>query len=286
MDFYRRHIGPNEAELESMLKEVGYSHLDEMIAATVPEDILQPNSFEGLKPAREREALAELRKLSLSNKVKRSFIGLGYYETVMPEVIKRCIWENPCWYTQYTPYQAEISQGRLEALLVFQTMVSDLTALPVANASLLDEGTACAEAAMMALRISKGKARKVLVSSGVFPQTLSVLRTRIGNLGVELVEAKDVEGKIEEGVAAVIMQYPDLFGSIADLSGLADKIHSAGGLLIVCADLLGLCLLKPPGEMGADIAVGSTQRFGLPFGYGGPHAGYISCRDELKRQLP
>ncbi|MBV0890708.1 aminomethyl-transferring glycine dehydrogenase [Paracoccus sp. Z118] len=280
----RRHIGPSPAEMEAMLKVVGCASLDELIDQTVPGSIRQdkPLPWPALS---EHEMLALMREVGSRNKVMTSLIGQGYYGTVTPPAIQRNIFENPAWYTAYTPYQPEIAQGRLEALLNFQTMVSDLTGLPVANASLLDEATAAAEGMAMALRLAKSKAKAFFVSENLHPQTISVIETRAEPLGIEIVKGAP-EDCDPNAVFGAIFQYPGTFGHIRDLTAECEALHTAGAIAVVATDLLALCLLKEPGAMGADICVGSAQRFGVPMGYGGPHAGFMSCRDEMKRAMP
>jgi len=283
--FVRRHIGPNTAETTAMLGLLGHAHLAGLIDAAVPRNI-RPSKTLNLPGARsEFAALAELRRIADENKVYRSFIGQGYYDTITPPVIQRSVLENPGWYTQYTPYQAEISQGRLEALLNYQTMVSDLTGLDVANASMLDEATAAAEAMTMSARLKDGRT-VFLVAATCHPQTIEVVRARAEALKLEIVVGNPAEFQFTDRVCGVLVQYPDTFGSIPDYASLAEKTHAAGAMLIVATDLLALTLLKAPGEFGADIAVGNSQRFGVPFGYGGPHAGFFATRDEFKRQMP
>src|SRR5579875_3292198 len=286
MEFARRHIGPSPDEQQRMLSAVGHSSLDELTQAALPASV--GGAWLGLPPALTEEgALAELRRLAGRNQVLTPMIGLGYYGTVTPAGIRRNVLENPAWYTAYTPYQPEISQGRLEALLTFQTMVSDLTALPWAGASLLDEATAAAEAMTLARRAAK-RGNVFLADADCLPQTLAVLRTRAEPLGIRLV----VEQVTAEAVAAhdglfgALLQFPGASGAVRDLAPPIEAAHARGALAAVAADLLALTLLKPPGEMGADIAVGSTQRFGVPMWFGGPHAGYIAVTDPLKRQLP
>jgi glycine dehydrogenase len=284
-DFAARHIGPDEAAQQHMLDSLGYSSLDELTQAALPEgteraELILPD------PLTETQALAELRRMAGRNHVLTSMIGLGYYDTVTPAVIRRNVLENPAWYTAYTPYQPEISQGRLEALLNFQTMIADLTALPWAGASLLDEATAAVEAMTLARRTKPG--RVFLADTDCLPQTLAVLRTRAEPLGIHLV----VEPVTAEAIArqddlfGVLLQFPGASGAVRDLEPLIAAAHAHGALAAVAADLLALTLLKAPGEMGADIAVGSSQRFGVPLWFGGPHAGYIAVSDPLKRQLP
>jgi glycine dehydrogenase len=285
--FVRRHIGPNAAETSEMLAQLGFKNLDELIDAAVPEKIRAAKKLNLPAARSEFEALAELRRIAGENKVFRSFIGQGYYDCITPPVIQRNVLENPGWYTQYTPYQAEISQGRLEALLNFQTMVSDLTALDIANASMLDEATAAAEAMTMCHRFKGSDTRKIFfVSENCHPQNIEVVRTRGAALGIEVVVGSHETFQFSEKVFGALVQYPDTFGAIHDYSGFAEKAHAAGAMLTVATDLLALTLIKPPGEFGADIAVGSAQRFGVPLGYGGPHAAFFATRDEFKRQMP
>ncbi|WP_442789818.1 aminomethyl-transferring glycine dehydrogenase [Nocardiopsis sp. EMB25] len=273
-----------------MLKTVGYGSTAELMAAAVPESILTgPGRSAPLdlpEALGEAEALAELRDLADRNQVRTSLIGLGYYDTVTPPVILRNIMENPAWYTAYTPYQPEISQGRLEALLNFQTMVCDLTGLPVSGASLLDEATAAAEAMTLARRASKSKADVFVVDSDVFPQTLDVLRTRAEPLGIEVVVADLSRGLPDGDAFGVLVQYPAASGVVRDPGEIVAAAHERGALAVVAADILALTLLRSPGDLGADIAVGSTQRFGVPLGFGGPHAGYMAVGEKLRRQLP
>jgi glycine dehydrogenase len=270
-----------------MLAALGVENLDALIDQVVPESIRQRGSLSLPEPLTEEQALRRLRQLMDRNKVLRSFIGLGYHDTFTPPVIQRNILENPGWYTAYTPYQPEISQGRLEALLNFQTMICDLTGLDVAGASLLDEGTAAAEALALALAQVSGSSR-VFVSDRCHPQTIAVVKTRLQALGTQIVIGDTMNWKRDgaAGFAAVLMQYPDTFGVIHDYSDLAKEVHEAGALLIVAADLLALTLLKAPGEFGADICVGNSQRFGVPLGFGGPHAAFMAVKDALKRRMP
>ncbi len=289
MDFAARHIGPTPAEQEHMLGTLGYASLDELTAAALPPG-LAGGGLAGLPAAAsEEEALQRLRALADQNQVLTSMIGLGYYGTVTPAVIRRNVLENPGWYTAYTPYQPEISQGRLEALLNFQTMVEDLTGLAVAGASLLDEATAAAEAMTLARRAAR-KGSIFLADARCLPQTLTVLATRAAPLGIDLVVTEVTEQEVaaqpEGELFGVLLPYPDATGEIRDLRPVIAAASERGVLTAVTADLLALTLLTPPGELGADIAVGSTQRFGVPMGYGGPHAAYIAVRDGLARQLP
>jgi glycine dehydrogenase len=283
--FFSRHIGPNAVETSAMLALLGHKNLDELIDAAVPRKIRLAKKLSLPAARSEHEALAELRSVATQNLVARSFIGMGYYDTITPPVIQRSVLENPGWYTQYTPYQAEISQGRLEALLNFQTMVSELTALDIANASMLDEATAAAEAMTMSLRLKDGR-NIFFVSETCHPQTIEVVRSRAKALKIEVVVASHENFAFTDKIFGALVQYPDTFGAIHDYSGFADKAHAAGAMLTVATDLLALTLIKPPGEFGADIAVGSAQRFGVPLGYGGPHAAFFATRDEFKRQMP
>jgi glycine dehydrogenase len=287
--FAARHVGPSSEDQRAMLATLGYESLDDLIAAALPSGLprasLAAGALGALPPARtEQQALADLRRLAARNTVRTSMIGLGYYGTNTPAVIRRNVLENPAWYTAYTPYQPEISQGRLEALLNFQTMVCDLTALPVANASLLDEASAAAEAMTLCRRVTKGDV--FLADSDCLPQTLDVLRTRAEPLGIELRVAPITASTDFDGVFGVLLQYPGASGEVRDLGPVVEAAHAAKATVAVAADILALTLLKPPGEFGADIAVGSTQRFGVPMAYGGPHAAYMAVREDLKRQLP
>jgi glycine dehydrogenase len=284
--FADRHIGPSDEQIRTMLDALGLDSLDALVAETVPAGIRTRAPLDLPPGVGEAEVLAELRGIAGANRVFKSFIGLGYYGTRLPPVIQRNVLENPAWYTAYTPYQPEISQGRLEALFVFQTLVSDLTGLPVANASLLDEATAAAEAMTLCRRVSKSESMRFFVSREVFPQTIEVLRTRARPLGYELVigdHTRDLDGLDCFGA---LFQYPGADGDVHDYRDAIRRVHERGGLAVAAADLLALTLLTPPGELGADVAVGSTQRFGVPLGFGGPHAAYISTRADLTRQLP
>ncbi len=287
--FSRRHLGSHNRDVEVMLETLECASLEELISKTVPEEIRLRSFLNIPAAATEEEALAELREIAAKNELRTNHLGMGYHGTHLPTVIRRNILENPGWYTAYTPYQAEISQGRMEALVNFQTMVCDLTGMTIANASMLDEATAAAEAMAMCHDL-KGQGRnesapRFFVSEGCHPQTISLLRTRTEPLGIELIVGS-VDQIPESGLCGGILQYPSTDGSIHDPSSALAKIHSAGGLAIVASDPLALVLLKPPGEFGADIVVGSTQRFGVPMGYGGPHAAYLAVRDEFKRRLP
>ena len=288
--FVARHIGPNDAEIASMLKAIGHDSLDAMTEAIVPGKIRNGITLDLPEAMSEVDALARIGRLAKQNKVFRSFIGQGYYGTHMPNVVLRNILENPAWYTAYTPYQAEISQGRMEALINFQTMCADLTGMEIANASLLDEGTAAAEAMTLAKRSAKTKSNTFLVSGDTHPQTLAVLRTRAEPLGIALELANDADdwkAAIAKGdFFGVLISYPASSGWLMDWSEEVEKIHAHGALAVFATDLLALTLLKPPGEMGADIVIGNTQRFGVPFGFGGPHAAFMACRDAYKRNMP
>jgi glycine dehydrogenase len=286
--FVDRHIGPRPGELDTMLAAIGAGSLDELAAAALPDSIRDGSDVRSSLPpaASETEVLAELRALAARNTVTVPMIGLGYSGTVTPPVIRRHVIENPAWYTAYTPYQPEISQGRLEALLTFQTTVADLTGLPVAGASLLDEATAAAEAMTLLRRAGKASSPRFVVDADTLPQTIAVLRTRAEPLGIELVVA-DLTGGLPEGeLFGLLLSYPGASGAVTDPSALIEAAHERGALVAVAADLLALTLLTPPGELGADAAVGTTQRFGVPLGYGGPHAGYLSVQQKLARQLP
>jgi len=281
----RRHIGPSPEEMAQMLDALGVSGLDQLIDETVPESIRQETPLDFGKPLSERELIYRLRQVAQKNTVLTSLIGQGYHGTVTPPAIQRNILENPAWYTAYTPYQPEISQGRLEALLNFQTMICDLTGLEVANASLLDESTACAEAMTMAQRVAKSKAKAFFVDENCHPQNIAVIQTRAAPLGIE-VKVGAPEDLPAHEVFGALFQYPGTFGQVRDLTAQMDALHAAKAVGVVSADPMALCLLKEPAAMGADIAVGSTQRFGVPVGYGGPHAAYMACRDAYKRAMP
>src|SRR5580693_1510690 len=285
-DFAARHIGPDEAAQRHMLASLGYASLDELTRAALPEGA-QLAHLSLPDPLTETQSLAELRRMARRNQVLTSLIGLGYYDTITPAVIRRNVLENPAWYTAYTPYQPEISQGRLEALLNFQTMIADLTALPWAGASLLDEATAAVEAMTLARRAAR-RGHVFLADADCLPQTLAVLRTRAEPLGIHLVVEPVTAEAIEaqDDLFGVLLQLPGASGVVRDLGPLIEAAHARGALAAVAADLLALTLLTPPGELGADIAVGSSQRFGVPLFFGGPHAAYIAVSDPLRRQLP
>ena len=285
--FVKRHLGSSDAHIQAMLSELGLTSLDELSTTVVPENILTKISSNFLPKKSEPETINQLQEFARMNSVFRSYIGMGYYGTIVPAVIKRNILENPGWYTSYTPYQAEISQGRLEALLNFQTMVSDLTGLPLANSSLLDEGTAAAEAMLMFFNATRDPNKKTfLVSSKSHPQTIDILKTRSEPLGIELKISDHNQFEFNESVFGVLIQYPDTEGFIQDYSDLCDSAHKNQSYVCVATDLLALTLLKSPGEMGADVSVGNAQRFGVPMGYGGPHAAFFSTTAEFKRKIP
>jgi len=284
-DFIKRHIGPSEADQQKMLNELGFENLDDLISKTVPEKILLKEDLGIGEPNSEYEALRKLKVISKQNKIYSNFIGMGYYGTYTPYVILRNILENPGWYTSYTPYQPEVAQGRLEMLLNFQQMIIDFTGLDIANASLLDEGTAAAEAVGLSYRLCKNDSNIVFVSKDCHPQTIDVIKTRAEPLGLTVVigdEATD----IKEDIVCGILQYPGTLGDIKDPSEAISKIHKNNGKAVLVCDLLALAKLKTPAELGADIAVGSSQRFGIPMGYGGPHAGFFATKDEYKRSMP
>ena len=283
--FVRRHIGPRPADAGEMLKQLGYASLDAMIDAAVPKPIRLGRLLQLPAARSEHEVLAALKEIASQNQVCRSYIGMGYYDCITPAVIQRNVLENPGWYTQYTPYQAEISQGRLEALLNFQTMVADLTGLEIANASLLDEATAAAEAMTMCHAL-KDERNVFFISQSCHPQNIEVVRTRAKALGIEVVVGDHESFKFNNKVFGALVQYPDTFGAIHDFAPFVEKAHVAGAMVAVATDLLALTLLKPPGEFSADIAIGSAQRFGVPLGYGGPHAAFFATRDQFKRSMP
>lgn len=289
--FQRRHIGINRDELDEMLSEIGVSDLDELLKLTIPDDIFIKEDLDIKEAMTEYEFLNHMRKIAAENKVYHSFIGQGYYDTITPSVILRNVFENPGWYTQYTPYQAEIAQGRLEALLNFQTVVSDLTALPIANASLLDEGTAAAEAMAMFADIrnkkrKKNPATKFFVDNAVFEQTKAVMETRSKPLDIEIVYGDYQNIELDDDFIGCLLQYPNSHGRVEDYRAFVEQAKGRDILIAVAADIMSLALLTPPGEWGADAVVGNTQRFGVPMGYGGPHAAYFATREEYKRLIP
>ena len=285
-----RHIGPNEQETSEMLREIGVDSIDELIDKTLPAAIRLPEDLSVSGPVSEYQYLNELKEIASKNKVFKSYIGQGYYDTIIPSVILRNLFENPGWYTQYTPYQAEIAQGRLESLLNYQTMVSDLTGLPIANASLLDEGTAAAEAMAMLFnhknKADKITAPKFFVDEKIFEQTKAVLLTRATPIQIELVYGNYQNAQLDETYFGAILQYPDSNGEIIDYRAFINEVHANNALVVMATDLLALTLLTPPGELGADVAIGSSQRFGVPMGFGGPHAAFFATKDEFKRIIP
>ncbi len=289
-EFQERHIGPNQQEANEMLKTIGVATLDELIQKTVPADIRLKSPLQVGGPVSEYQYLAELRLTAAKNKVNKSYIGQGYYDTITPTVIQRNLFENPGWYTQYTPYQAEIAQGRLESLLNFQTMVSDLTGLPIANASLLDEGTAAAEGMTMLFnhknKADKITAPKFFVDENVFAQTKDVLQTRATPVKIEVVVGDYKSATLDESYFGAIIQYPNSNGAVEDYRQFIQQAHNVNAQVIMATDLLALTLLTPPGELGADVAIGSAQRFGVPMGFGGPHAAFFATKDEFKRNIP
>ncbi|MBO6486903.1 MAG: glycine dehydrogenase (aminomethyl-transferring), partial [Pelagibacteraceae bacterium] len=287
-EFIGRHIGPSEEEIKKMLKVVGADSLDDLIKKTVPDNILLKDELKIGHPTSEHESLKQLKTISEKNKVYTNYIGMGYSNTYMPNVILRNIYCNPGWYTAYTPYQPEVAQGRLEMLLNFQQMILDFTGMDIANASLLDEATATAEAIGLSRRLDKNNLNKVFVSSDCNPQTIDVIKTRTEVFGLKLIigdqekDLKDIKGDIICGILA----YPGTLGDIRDPSEAISVIHKKKGKAILVCDLLALAKLKTPAELGADIAVGSSQRFGIPMGYGGPHAAFFATKDEYKRAMP
>ena len=284
--FARRHIGPSASETSSMLRSIDVSSLDELVTQTVPKAIVRTHPLKIQSAKSESEAIEELREIMEENKLVKSYIGKGYYGTITPNVILRNVLENPLWYTAYTPYQAEISQGRMEMLLNYQTMITDLTGLPVSNASLLDEATAAAEAMYMSFQTAGKKKTKFLISDEVHPQSIAVVKTRAAAIGVEVVVAPSATMAIDETVAGVFVQYPTTDGVLIDYTTLGAQTKKAGGLFIVATDLLALTVLKPPSEFGADVVLGNTQRFGVPMGFGGPHAAFMAVAEEHKRKMP
>jgi glycine dehydrogenase len=285
-DFVRRHVGPSDEEQSAMLKVLGYETLDALIDAAVPDSVRSLHALDLPAAMSEQEVLDELRGLASENRIAESLIGLGYHGTITPGVIRRNVLESPAWYTAYTPYQPEISQGRLEALLNFQTMVSDLSGLDVANASLLDEGTAVAEAVTLMRRRSDLESNRVLVDADCLPQTIAVLETRLEPLGIQVAVVDFDAGLPDGGFFGMVQQYPGCSGAIRDFAALTEQAHASGALVSVAADLLALTLLKPPGAWGADVVVGSSQRFGVPLWYGGPHAAFMAVKTGLERDLP
>ncbi len=286
-NFKDRHIAPNEADTEAMLQTVGVNSIDELIDQTIPASIRLKQGLNLPEAKSEVDYLNNLKQTASLNKVFKSFIGQGYYDTITPGVILRNVFENPGWYTQYTPYQAEIAQGRLQALLNFQTMVIDLTGMEIANASLLDEGTAAAEAMFMQYSLrKKDQGNKYFVSEAIFAQTIDILKTRANPFGIELVIGNHETFEPNAEFFGAIVQYPAANGEVYNYSNFANTLHAQNVKLTVIADLLSLTLLTPPGEWGADVVVGTTQRFGIPMGFGGPHAAFFATKDEYKRSIP
>ncbi|MEY3759623.1 MAG: hypothetical protein RIR39_1114, partial [Pseudomonadota bacterium] len=279
-NFIYRHIGPNQQQIQEMLAELGLTDLEDIITQAIPANILNHDPLKLTETISERAVIKHLRQMRGRNKVFTSMIGMGYYDTVMPAVIKRNVLENPGWYTAYTPYQAEVSQGRLEALLNFQQVIIDLTGMELANASLLDEATAAAEAMTMSRRLSKSLSNNVVIDQNCHPQTIAVVKTRAHSLGYEVIVADPFHGLEQQEFFALIVQYPGSKGEIKDLSHITAIAHDKGALITVAADLLSLVLLKPPAAFGVDIVVGSAQRFGVPMGYGGPHAAFFATKDD------
>ena len=285
-EFVRRHIGPDDPQIRAMLDVVNARSLDELIEQATPATIRTDRPLELPEPLGERAALDALRKMAERNRVQVSMIGMGYYDTITPPVIQRNVLENPGWYTAYTPYQAEVSQGRLEALLTFQQMVIDLTGLELANASLLDEATAAAEAMAMARRIGKSSADAFFVDADCHPQTLAVLRTRAGGLGLKVATGDPFRDLEPASVFGALLHYPGSSGAVRDFRPVIQRLRDAQAVAVMATDLLSLLLLTSPGELGADVAIGSAQRFGVPMGYGGPHAAFFATRDAYKRAVP
>ncbi len=286
--FVGRHVGPREYELADMFATIGVETADDLLNQTIPQHIRLDSKLAIDEAITENEFLAKIKMLASKNQIFRTYIGMGYYNTIVPAVILRNILENPAWYTSYTPYQAEISQGRLEAMLNFQTMVNELTALPMANASLLDEATAAAEAMLMAFHVrsraqQKAGVNKFFVDKCVFPQTLDVLKTRAIPLGIELIIDNYTDIKLDDTYFGVLVQYPNADGEILDYKDFVLQAKEKNQFVTVVADLMSLALITPPGEWGADVVCGSSQRFGLPMGFGGPHAGYFATKEEYKR---
>ncbi len=284
--FESRHIGPSPAEQQQMLERLGYTSMASFIDAVIPRGIRLAEPLALDSAVSETDALKTLQQLAARNQVLRSFIGQGYYNTHTPHVILRNVMENPAWYTAYTPYQPEISQGRLEALLNYQTMVCDLTGMELANASMLDEATAAAEAMTLCQRMAKSRAQQFFVDADCLPQTIDVIRTRAEPLDIEVVVGNPETDLVADEVFGVLLQYPGCSGQIRDFSAVINAVHAAKGLVAMATDLLALTLLTPPGELGADVAVGCSQRFGVPLGFGGPHAAFMATREKFKRSLP
>src|SRR3954468_12284557 len=285
--FASRHLGPNPEEVEAMLREIGFDDLDALIDATVPRNIRFDRDLDLPEPKSEAEALAELRVISKKNQLAKSFIGAGYSDCVTPPVIQRNVLENPGWYTAYTPYQAEIAQGRLEALLNFQTVIVDLTGLEIANASLLDEGTAAAEAMLMCHSVKGGNGRETFfVDADCHPQTIDVVKTRAGARAIDVVVGDWKTFKFSDKIFGALLSYPTTDGAVYDYRSFCEKAHTGGSSVVVVADLMSLVLLTPSVEFGTDFCDGNSQRFGVPLGFGGPHAAFFATKEEYKRHLP
>jgi glycine cleavage system pyridoxal-binding protein P len=289
--FVDRHIGPRQKDIDSMLATIGMASIEELIAKTIPASIRLKQDLDLPEAMTEAEFAAHIREVGAKNKLYRSYIGLGYYDCIVPNVVKRNVLENPGWYTAYTPYQAEIAQGRLEALLNFQTMICDLTGLEIANASLLDEATAASEAMIMLYNArsraqQKAGVSKFFVSTDCFPQTIDLLVTRSRPLGIELVIGDHEEVHITEEFYGAMLQYPAKNGEVKSLAAFTEKVHAVGAFVAVAADIMSLVLLQSPGSWGADVVLGNSQRFGVPMGYGGPHAAFFACKDDFKRIIP
>eukprot|EP00820_Chromera_velia_P019310 Cvel_28152.t1-p1 / transcript=Cvel_28152.t1 / gene=Cvel_28152 / organism=Chromera_velia_CCMP2878 / gene_product=Glycine dehydrogenase [decarboxylating], putative / transcript_product=Glycine dehydrogenase [decarboxylating], putative / location=Cvel_scaffold3634:10478-15062(+) / protein_length=479 / sequence_SO=supercontig / SO=protein_coding / is_pseudo=false len=286
----KRHIGPDEAEIDEMCQVIGVKDLDDLIKKTVPADIFRDTEMKiHWETQSETMATNRLRAIGQKNKVFKSYIGMGYHNTILPAVIERNLFENPSWYTAYTPYQAEISQGRLESLLNFQTMVTELTGMEVANASLLDEGTAAAEAMTLAFRATGANQNKnvFFISEAAHPQTIDVMKTRASHMGMQVIVGDHHEFNFKkQKLCGALLQYPDTYGRVEDLRQISEDLHSVGAQMVVATDLLALTLITPPGEFGADVAIGSSQRFGVPMGFGGPHAAFFSTSKENMRRMP
>ena len=285
-EFIARHIGPSAEDQQQMLKTLGCNNLQQLTEQVVPEAIAMADDLAIVDGCSEAQALEELRALASQNKVFRSFIGQGYYNTITPNVIQRNILENPAWYTAYTPYQPEISQGRLEALINFQTMITDLTGMEMSNASMLDEGTAAAEAMSLCQRMSKSKSARFFVDSDCLPQTIEIIKTRAEPMGVEVVVGDPATLTADTELFGLLLQYPGASGEIRNFREVIEQVKQQGALVVMAADILSLVLLESPGSLGADVAIGSTQRFGVPLGFGGPHAAYMATREAFKRNLP
>ena len=286
-EFVTRHIGPSDEHVQIMLEAIAVSSLDELISTTLPPSIALAEPLDLPRARNETETIDRLREIASMNRVQHSMIGMGYHETKLPAIIQRNVLENPGWYTAYTPYQAEISQGRLEALLVFQQMISDLTGMPIANASLLDEATAAAEAMTMLQRVNrKSKSSRFLLDENILPQTRDVVENRARYFDIEIVAGNPEEELSRGDYFGILLQYPGLNGELTDYRDLISRAHECGAMVGVAADLMSLVLLTPPGEIEADVVLGSAQRFGVPMGFGGPHAAYFATRDPYKRSLP